>query len=914
MPGARLIDRRSECDRLIQLIDTVRGGRSQTLVVRGAPGVGKTALLDHLAVQASECQVLRLAGVQSEMELVFAGLHQLCAPLLDRLDSLPVPQRAALRVALGLSEGAPPDRFLVGMGVLSLLSEVASARPLICVVDDHHWLDRASAQALGFVARRLAAEPVGLVFATRTLPEELRSLPELKVSGLSEGGARTLLDSMLTRPLDERVREQLVAETAGNPLALMELSRELKRADLAGGFGLPGAVPLWSRIEESFLRQLDSLPADSRLLLLVAAADPSGDTSLVYRAAGRLGVSVHAATPPAAEAELARFATRVSFRHPLLRSAVYRSSSAQDRQAVHRALADATDPLADPDRRAWHRSQAASGPDEAAAADLEQSAGRAKARGGPAAAAAFLERSVLLTADPGRRADRTLAAAQANLQAGAYDRALDLLYVAEAEPLNDSQSARADLVRARVAFSSGLGSDAPPLLLKAAERLRPLDLDLARETYLNAWFAAMFAGGFATGGGLREVSEAARELPASERPDPAEAVLDALSMVIAEGPKAAKEALRRTTDIFTDSHLTDEEILRWGWFAHAAAVGRWDHHAWRSILQQVSVVMRRAGAFDLLPIVLAALATVTVWAGDIADASALIAESDTLCEATGAPAQFFAPLLLSALRGEPDEAVPIIEATVAGAPVTGQGVAVTYANWGAAILYNGLSRYEEALAAATRSSESSPDLFVALWALPELIEAAVRTGRPELAAGPMARLAESTTAGGTDLGLGIESRSRALLNEGEAAERLYREAVERLSRTGFRPDLGRAHLLYGEWLRRAGRRADARTHLRTADGLLSAVGADAFAARARRELLATGEQVRTRSPETVSSLTAQEALIARLAREGRTNAEIGTQLFLSARTVEWHLRKVFGKLGIRSRRELTHLGQLNPQA
>ncbi|MFF4761562.1 ATP-binding protein [Streptomyces sp. NPDC001292] len=913
-PGAGLIERRSECDRLVQLIDAVRGGRSRTLVLRGAPGVGKTSLLDHLIAEASDCRVLRLAGVQSEMELVFAGLHQLCAPLLDRMDRLPAPQAAALRVALGLSEGAPPDRFLVGMGVLSLLSEVASDRPLICVVDDHHWLDRASAQALGFVARRLAAEPVGLVFATRTPSEELRSLPELSVSGLSDSGARTLLDSLLTEPIDERVREQLVTETAGNPLALMELSRGLKRADLAGGFGLPGAVPLWSRIEDSFLRQFDALPADTRLLLLIAAADPSGDAALVHRAAERLGVPAHAAAAPAVESQLARFTTRVSFRHPLLRSAVYRSSSAQERQRVHRALADATDQQADPDRRAWHRSQAASGPDEAAAADLERCASRARARGGPAAAAAFLERSVLLTADPARRTDRTLAAAQANLQAGAYDRALDLLHAAETEPLDDAQSARADLLRARVAFSSGLGSEAPPLLLKAAGRLRPLDLDLARETYLNAWFAAMFAGGLATGGSLRDVSEAARELPASECPDPAERVLDALSLVIAEGPEAAKEALRRATGIFTDTDLSDEEVLRWGWFAYAAAVGRWDHHAWRSILQQVSVVMRRAGAFDLLPIVLATLATVTLWAGDVADASVLMAESDAVCEATGAPAQSFAPLLLAALRGESDRAVPMIEAAVASAPATGQGVAVTYAHWAAAILHNGHSRYEEALEAATRSAESSPDSVVALWALPELVEAAVRTGRPDLAAGHMDTLAASTTAGGTDVGLGIEARSRALLHDGQAAEQLYVEAIERLSRTGFRPDLGRAHLLYGEWLRREGRRSDARTHLRTAEGQLSAVGADAFAARARWELLATGEHVRTRGPRTTTSLTAQEALIARLAREGHTNAEIGTQLFLSARTVEWHLRKVFGKLGIRSRRELTHLAQLTPEA
>ncbi|MFF0445403.1 AAA family ATPase [Streptomyces sp. NPDC004609] len=899
----KLIDRRTELDRLLRLVEAVRRGESRVLVVRGEPGVGKTALLDRLTDRVSGSRVLHVAGVQSEMELVFAGLHQMCAPFLDRLDALPAPQRAALRIAFGLSEGSPPNRFLVALAVLGLLSEVAGDEPLVCVVDDHQWLDRASAQALGFVARRLAADPIGLVFGTRLTTEELAGLPEMHLSGLSEQGAQTLLDSALTGPLDTRVRDQIVAETGGNPLAVLELLRALPRDQLAGGFGLPGAVTLSSRIEKSFLRQLDGVPGDTRRLLLLAAADPTGDTALVCRAAGRLGIPPQAATP-AAEAGLARFSARVWFRHPLLRSAVYRAASAWERQAAHLALAEATDPGADPDRRAWHRAQAAPGPDEAVAADLERSSGRAQARGGPAASAAMLEKAIQLTAEPARRADRFLAAAQANLKAGSYGKSQELLALAEAEPLSEVQRARAGTLRGHVAFASGRGSEAAPLLLQAARRLEPLDLGLARETYLTAWLAAMFAGGLATGGSLAEVSQAARELPRSRRPDRAEVLLDALSLVITSGPAAAAPALRGAVDAMAAADLSAPDAPRWGWLAHAAAVAMWDHDAWRSLLEREAEALRAVGAFDLLPVVLVALTTVTAWAGDFAAAAALIAESDAVCEATGAPADAFGPLTLAALRGEADEAAWRIEAMTAGSPGTGREAPVTYANWAAAVLYNGLGRYDDALAAATRADDGSRDLFAARWALPELVEAAVRSGNPDLAADPMARLAASALSGGTDLGAGIESRCRALLSEGGSAERLYREAVDRLARTRCRPELGRAHLLYGEWLRREGRRADARSRLRDAYDMLTAVGMSGYAERARRELLATGETVRKRTVETLSDLTPREALIARLACDGRTNQEIGTTLFISPRTVEWHLRKVFGKLGITSRREL----------
>jgi hypothetical protein len=467
---------------LDRLIDAVRAGEGRTLMVRGEPGVGKTALLDYLVEHASGCRVARAAGVESEMELAYAGLHQLLAPMLDRLDRLPGPQREALRTAFGLSSGATPDRFLVGLAALSLLADVAEEHPLLCLVDDEQWLDQASAQVLGFVARRLVAESVGLVFAARVPSDELVGLPELVVEGLGKGDAGALLEAALAGPLDARVRDRIVAETGGNPLALLELPLGVTLAELAGGFALPDAMPLSGRIEASFRRRLDALPADTRGLVLVAAADPVGDPVLVWQAAGRLGIGTQAGVP-AAEAGLLEVGARVRFRHPLVRSAAYRSASLRQRQDVHRALAQVTDPTLDPDRRAWHWAQAAPGPDEEVAAELERSAGRAQARGGLAAAAAFLQRAVALTVDPARRADRALAAAQASLQAGAFDAALGLLTTAEDGALDEFQRARVDLVRAHVALASDLGSDAPPLLLKAARWLEAFDLELARETY-----------------------------------------------------------------------------------------------------------------------------------------------------------------------------------------------------------------------------------------------------------------------------------------------------------------------------------------------------------------------------------------------------------------------------------------------
>jgi DNA-binding CsgD family transcriptional regulator len=850
---------------------------------------------------AADMQVVRAAGVESEMELAFAGLHLLCAPLLGRLESLPGPQRDALGVAFGLREGAAPDRFLIGLAVLTLLAEVAEDRPLLCVVDDAQWLDVASAQVLAFAARRLLAEPVGLVFAAREPGDQLRGLADLEVGGLPDPEARALLRSVVRFGLNKRVQDRILAEASGNPLALLELPRGQRPEQLADGFGLVGAIP--ARIEAEFRRRLEALPADTRSLMLVAALEPAGDAMAVWRAAGQLGIPASAAA--AAEADgLLEIGTGARFRHPLVRSAVYSAASLPERRTAHRALAEVTDRDRDPDRRAWHLAAAALGPDEEVAAELERSAGRAQARGGIAAVAAFLRRAVELTADPHRRSERALAAAQASLQAGSFDATAELLNIAAAGPLDEPQQARVDLLRGQIAFASSAGGDAPALLVKAARQFEPLDAGVARQTYLDAFYAALTAGEFAGAGDLQEVSQAALSSPPpAGAPGPSDLLLDGLAVLATEGRAQAAPLLSRAARVFAEVEIPMAERLRRSMVAVVAAVTVWDEERWQVIEARALQSCREAGLLAPLVIYVNSNSIFTVWHGDFAEAASLVAEAEAIAAATGTLFPPFGGMFLAGFRGAEAEAAPLIEAVSTAAQAAGQGLAVQWAQWVAAILYNGLGRYEMALAGA-QAAEQSAELHVSTWALPELIEAATRTGQSRLAADALDRLAEATGIGQTDWAQGIYARCRALLSDGQDAERCYREAVDRLGRTGFRPELARAHLLYGEWLRRGGRRADARAQLRTAHGLFAAIGMQAFAERARHELLATGETVRKRIAGPHDQLTPQEAQIARLARTGLSNPEIAGQLFLSPRTVEYHLAKVFTKLKITSRRQL----------
>ena len=897
--------RRVEREALGRLLAAVRGGQSGVLVVCGEPGVGKTALLESVVGSVSGFRVLRAVGVESEMELAFAALQQLCLPLLDRLDRLPAPQRDALGVAFGLRAGDAPDRFLVGLAVLSLLAEVAAERPLVCVVDDAQWLDRASVQALVFVARRLLAESVALVLVTREPSDELDGLPRLVVEGLQNGDARALLGSVLRVPLDERVRERLVAETRGNPLALLELPRGLTAAELAGGFGLPDAPGLSGRIEDSFRRRFAGLSAETRRLLLVAAADPVGDPVLVWRAAGRLGIGVRAA---ANTDGLLAIGARVTFRHPLVRSSVYRAASREERQTVHRALADATDPQVDPDRRAWHLAQATPGPDENVASELERSAGRARRRGGVAAAAAFLERATELTPDPALRAERALAAAQAKHQAGAHDAALKLLGAARTAPLDELQRARAHVLGGQIAFASSRGSDAAPLLLEAAKRLEPLDPSLARETYAEALAAAMYAGRLAKADGVLEVAEAVRAAKrAGARPWPpraADLLLDGQALLITERPRGATPMLKRALSAFRGDDLSNDEAFRWLWLACVTAIQLWDEESWRVLSDRYVQLARDAGALTVLPLALNHCAGCRVYAGDFPAAKALGDEAREVSVAIGNPDVSISSLFLAGWRGREVEALRLIEASDRDAAGRGEGRRIGAGRYASAVLYNGLGRYERALAGAQEALEYPRELATSRWALSEQIEAATRSGKPEPAARALVQLSETTRASGTDWALGIEARSRALMSEGEMAERLYHEGIDRLAHTRAPVELARAHLLFGEWLRRERRRTDAREQLRTAHKLFTQFGMEAFAERARVELKATGEHARKRTVETRDDLTPQEAQISRLAAGGATNQEIAAQLFISPSTVDYHLRKAFRKLGVKSRHQL----------
>src|SRR4051794_24264432 len=894
--------RQDECAVLDGLLDGARAARSGVLVVRGDAGVGKTALLEHAIRSASDVRVLRAVGVESEMELPFAALHQLCMSLLDRLERLPGPQRDVLQTTFALSAGAAPERFLVGLAVLSLLSDVAEERPLLCVVDDAQWMDRASAQALAFVARRLLAESVVLLFAVREPSGEFAGLPELMVEGLRDADARKLLSVVIPGRLDEQVADQLVAEARGNPLALLELPRGLSAAELAGGFGLPGALSLSGGIEETFLERLERLPEDTQRLLLVAAAQPLGDPELLWRAAERLGLA-GAALEPAESAGLIEIDSRVRFRHPLVRSAVYRAATPQERRQVHRALADATDAQVDPDRRAWHVAEAATGTDEGVAVDLESAADRAQARGGLAAAAAFFERAAALTPDPIRRAERALAAAQTKYEAGAFDDALALLATVDAA---GAHGARVNLLRAQIAFVVQRGGDAPGLLLEAARELEAFDPDRARTTYLEAVEAARFAGWLACGADIVEVSKAALAGPAPRRPArPTDLLLEGMATLPIDGHARAVPILKAALSAFREDAALPPEESRWLSLACRAAWDIFDQDSWRILATRALQGARDAGALTATPLLLSSLSYVHVLCGELSTAESLLEEIRATTAVTGIPAHLYVEIWVAALRGRDAELPAVVEDFITDAQQRGEGFALAFVGQARAVLYNGLGRYEEALATVREAVDVAPYSELSTpSAVAELVEAAARVGEYGIAERALERLTLTTQPSGSDWALGVEARSRALNSDGDVAEGLYEEAIERLRRTRVRVQLARTHLIYGEWLRRERRRLDARSQLRTALEMFTSMGAEAFAGRAERELLATGERVRKRRVETREDLTAQEVQIARLAREGLSNVEIGARLFISRHTVAYHLRKVFTKLGITSRNQL----------
>lgn len=878
-----LIGRQDEIRRLDALLDAARQGRGGALVLRGEPGIGKSVLLDHLHRGASGFLAVRASGAEFERELPFATLHQLLAPVTGRLTALPAPHRTALEIAFGLDTGTP-DPFLVGIGALGLLAETAAERPLLCLVDDAQWLDQASAKALAFVARRIAVEPIALVFAAReasSIPA-LAALPSHHLHGLGEPDARTLLGTAVRAPLDERVRDRILAEARGNPLALVELPRTAGLAGMAGGFAQPASVP--AVIEQSFRSRLELLEPPARLLVTVAAADPIGDPALLWRAAELLGVDAAAV---AGSVPLVEFGTRIRFSHPLARSAAYRAAEPEDRRRAHEALAAATDPVADPDRRAWHRAQASAGPDEQAAAALEASAARAQERGGIAAAAAFLEHAAALTASPVQRAERALAAAQAKLSVGDFDAAADLLTTVPSD--DPGRAARADLLRGKLSFARRRGDEGPTThLLRAAARLAATDPARSRECYLDAVEMGILLGG------LDHVVEAARNTPPTGGPAAtATTILTGVTALVDEGHRAAGAILGPAVADPGDEVWAARPSL-----GYLLAAEFWNFDTMHGIAARAVTAGRQSGSFHALPIGLAMQATTTVHTGDFGTATELISEEEAIADATGAAPLVYPRLHLAALRGRHAEALDLFTSVDHRMSLSVQ--------WASAVLGNGSADYPAALEAARRAVEYGA-VGTAGLALPELVEAAVRCGQRETAAEALALLQARTRAGGHAWGLGVEAYSRALVTEDESA---YREAIDLLEDGTMAVYRARAHLLYGEWLRRQGRRRDARTALRRAHEPLSDLGVEAFAERAAGELRATGEQARSRTSKSSDQLTLQELHIARLVADGATSKEVAATLFLSPRTVDAHLRNIFRKLGLTSRRQLRDLPDL----
>jgi DNA-binding CsgD family transcriptional regulator/tetratricopeptide (TPR) repeat protein len=912
------LGRRAERDTVERLLVDARAGRSGALVIRGEAGIGKSALLEHARDTAvtSGFRVENVFGVESETQLGFAGLHQLCGPLLDRTGALPDPQQTALGVAFGLRGGAAPDRFLVALATLSLLAEIAEESPLLCLVDDAQWLDQASAQALAFVARRLAAEQVALVFAVRDPCDRdlsmFTGLPELRVDGLADHDARTLLDTTVRAPLDSRVRDRIVAEARGNPLALLELPRNVQLTQLAGGFALPDAPGVPRVVEDSFLRRSGELPAETQMLLLVAAAEPTGEAELLWRALDQLGIAADSAEP-AELAGLLEIDTHVRFHHPLVRSAVYRAAAPPELRRAHAALAAATDPTGDPDRRAWHRAQAVLGHDESVAAELELSADRARARGGVAAAAAFLEHATRLTPDPVRRAERALAAAYAKREAGAYDDARDLLAVASDGPLDELQRARVELLSARVSFDATRGSDLPGKLLDAAKSLAPLDPVVSRETYLHAIDLAGITGGLGDDGDMGAVAEAAMLAPPPiDEPGLADLLFGGLVTMYAHGYAAGVPELRRAVEAFCSDEppagaTAETDGRRWLYLASRASLVLFDDEALYQLSHRNVRLAREAGALGALPMSMMFLAAASTLAGEPSRAAELLSEEAAISESTGGVSLRFGRLHVAAWRGHQAEAVELHAASVEEATARGNDAEIGLAHGALAVLHNGLGNYVAALEAAERSNSVVVPLPHTSLALPEFVEAASRAGEPKRAAVALDELASRAQATGTTWALGLEAQGRALTSTGSIAEDHHRHAIDLLGACRMSAYLARAHLVYGEWLRREGRRQDARSELRRAHELLTDAGLEAFAARAARELRATGEHPRKRTAQPSDALTPHEVQIARLVATGATSREVGAQLFLSPRTIEAHLRSIFRKLDITSRRQLRDL-------
>ncbi|MCV7168237.1 helix-turn-helix transcriptional regulator [Mycobacterium stomatepiae] len=913
MSSGPLIGRRREQAAVAKLVANARAGHGGALVVSGEAGIGKTALLDDIVARSGDIRIIRISGAESELELAFGSLQQLCAPLHQFMERLSEPQHNALRVALGIRGGDPPDALLVGLALLGLLGEAAGDQTTMCIIDDAQWLDSASLHMLTIAARRIVADPVAMIFATRdtSTVRELAGLPELTLRGLGAADARALLAATLPGRLDEQVLANIISEATGNPLALLEIPKALSQNELAGGYGIAQAAPPASVVERSFLRQIRGIPAPTRTLLVLAACEPTGRSDWLWAAAAKLGVAPDAVTPAQA-AELVNDHNGIRFRHPLIRTAIYRSASLAERRRAHGALAEVITEESSADHRAWHHAHAAAGPDADVADALELSAERARARGGIAASAAFIERAAHLSVDVDLRARRALSAAQAKLEAGSIEAADHLLAVATDSSDDESIGATAELLRARLTFATRRGNDAPPLLLAAAQRLSKTNAPLSRETFLEALTAAALVGRFASdphNTASRIAQVAHRDAPPEPHsPHAIDDLLSGLILRLRDGHAAAAPRLRSAVTKFLQEDAAGTAEPRWHEIAYMVCLDLFDQDSYNHLVSRQTRALRATGALSVMPPALVTEAGMSVTAGKFVRAEMLLGEAATIVTATTGGAMPDTPIhcYLAAYRGQEDQCREHVEHKLREAQDVGQGFESATALYALAILHIGLGQFQDALTAASRGVDYD-ELGICGYLLAELVEAASRCGDSTAAREALARLTARTDASPTGTAKGIGARSAALVCTDDDADALYREALAQLQRSPAVVYLARTHLVYGEWLRRVKRRSEARTQLRTAYDLFTHMGADGFARRARRELTATGEKVITHTPRAATGLTTQETQIAALVRDGYTNAEIAGQLFLSPRTVEWHLGHIFTKLGVASRRSLRGL-------
>lgn len=912
-PAWPLLGRHAERDAIDELLAKARDGLSGVLMLIGEPGIGKTRLLEYAAAAAADLTVMWLTGVESETQLGFGALHRLLRPFMDRVAGLPAPQRDALSTAFGLGGSEPPDRYLVGLATLTVLSGVAADQPALCLVDDVHWLDRESAEALAFAARRLNADSLGFIFARRSAaarPEAgglatFATLPVRHLDGMEPLDAKALLALGVEGSLDPTVADRLVAGTGGNPLALIELTVQLSPEQLVGVAPLPARLPVSRTLDAHFRAAIAALPADTRTLLLLIAAAPADDAALIWRAAGRLGLTARAADAAAQGGILTR-TPRPAFRHPLIRSAVYADADAGQRRQVHAALAVACDSVGDTERSTWHRAEAAAGADDQVAAELEAAAELARTRGGYSEQALFLSRAAELTRAPERRAERLLAAADAHLISGDPAAAETLLDMAAAHLNEPVQRARALRTKAVIEMFHVRVANVPAMLLNAVAELGGRDPEMTWDLLYEAMHAALMAQDRVSGTTLADVAKAtAAAWHDPDAPDwSGDLIVVGLALRVAEGHAKAAPVLRRALARLRAASELKEIGIPLAVLVSLATDDLWDIESLRELADRLAVADREQGALYALGMTLLVAAQGEIVNGGFAKADACYAQSDDLFGATGFPADGAVNrAYLLAWSGREDELRAAVAGIVNLADSFGHGHMLQIGQHALALLDLGLGRYQPALDHALAIFHQDPPA-VGNLVLPLIVEAGVRTGHHEIAAAAQARITERAQAAGTPWGLGLLARCQALMSTDEDAESRYRDSVDLLGQVPVALDLAHTRLLFGEWLRRRGQRREARTHLHAAHQLFDSCGAVPFAERARAELLATGEQVRKRTMPAPSGLTPQEQQVAVLAAGGSTNAEIASRLFITVSTVEFHLNKVFRKLGISSRRQI----------